>query len=172
MSGPEREPTTVKFQERATVIDGKGAVAEEPYPVYGKESARIQTQYPKQCGNEGEVDAMDDVLTEHQVYHDPTGSGEEPLSEFKEFISGYHETFPNLHFEVNRYIQEDDYVAFWGRVTGTHEGPFMGIESTGQFFNIMGINVVRIDSGKIVERWANFDIFGLLQQLDYDPLDR
>lgn len=46
MSGPEREPTTVKFQERATVIDGKGAVAEKPYPVYGKDGARIRTLYP------------------------------------------------------------------------------------------------------------------------------
>lgn len=132
----------------------------------------IARRYVEAMWNEGEVDTMDDVLTEHQVYHDPTGSGEEPLSEFKEFISGYHETFPDLHFEVGRYIQEDDYVAFWRRMTGTHEGTFMGIESTGQSINIMGINVVRIGSGKIAERWANFDIFGLLQQLGYDPLDR
>lgn len=132
----------------------------------------IARRYVEAMWNEGEVDTMDDVLTEHQVYHDPTGSGEEPLSEFKEFISGYHETFPDLHFEVDRYIQKDDYVAFWRRMTGTHEGTFMGIESTGQSINIMGINVVRIGSGKIAERWANFDIFGLLQQLGYDPLDR
>lgn len=132
----------------------------------------IARRYVEAMWNEGEVDTMDDVLTEHQVYHDPTGSGEEPFSEFKEFISGYHETFPDLHFEVDRYIQKDDYVAFWRRMTGTHEGTFMGIESTGQSINIMGINVVRIGSGKIAERWANFDIFGLLQQLGYDPLDR
>ena len=46
MSGPEREPSTVKFQERATVIDGKGVVAEKPHPVYGKEGERIRTLYP------------------------------------------------------------------------------------------------------------------------------
>lgn len=46
MAGLEREPTTVKFQERAEVIDGKGAVAEKPYPVYGKDGERIRTLYP------------------------------------------------------------------------------------------------------------------------------
>ncbi|WP_222913231.1 ester cyclase [Natrinema sp. SYSU A 869] len=132
----------------------------------------IARRYVEAAWNEADVDTMEDVLTEQQVYHDPTGSGEEPLSEFKSFILGYHETFPDLHFEVDRYIQEDDYVAFWGQVTGTHEGPFMGIEPTGETIDIMGINVVRVKDGKVAERWANFDLFGILQQIGHDPLGR
>lgn len=46
ISGPEREPFTVKFQERATVIDGKGMVTEQKYTVYGKEGENIWTLYP------------------------------------------------------------------------------------------------------------------------------
>lgn len=46
MSGPEREPSTVKFQERAEVIDGNGAVAEKKYPVYGKEGGRGRKLFP------------------------------------------------------------------------------------------------------------------------------
>lgn len=132
-----------------------------------KEVAR---RYVEVAWNDGDVDAMDEVLTEHQVYHDPAGDGEEPLSEFKQFIQGYHQAFPDLHFAVDTYIAEGDLVSFWGRTTGTHEGPLMGIEPTGNRIDIMGINVVRVEDGKVAERWANFDLFGMLQQLGHDPM--
>ncbi len=67
-------------------------------------------------------------------------------------------------------IEEGDHVAFWGRVTGTHEGPFMGLEPTGKRIDIMGIGAVRLKDGKIAERWANFDILRMLQQLGMDTL--
>ncbi|WP_313695293.1 ester cyclase [Halorarum halobium] len=82
-----------------------------------------------------------------QRYHDPTGDGEEPLSEFKQFIRGYHEAFPDLTLAVDRYIAEDDLVSIWGRATGTHEGPFMGIEPTGNQIDVMVISVVRVEDG-------------------------
>lgn len=46
MSSPDREPTMIKFQERATGIDGKGAVAEKQYPIYRKGGERVRTLYP------------------------------------------------------------------------------------------------------------------------------
>lgn len=98
------------------------------------------------------------------------GDVEEPLSEFKGFIQGYHQAFPDLHFAVDAYIAEGDLVSFWGRTTGTHEGSLMGLEPTGNRIDIMGINTVRVEDGKVAERWANFDLFGMLQQLGHNPL--
>lgn len=132
-----------------------------------KEVAR---RYVEVAWNEGNIEEMDEILTKDQVYHDPTGDGEEPLSEFKEFIQGYHRAFPDLTFSVDRYITEGNLVSFWGRATGTHKGSFLGIEPTGNRIDIMGINVVRVNDGKVAERWANFDIFGMLQQLGHEPL--
>lgn len=134
------------------------------------EAKDVARRYVEVVWNEGHIEDMDEILTDHQVYHDPTGDGEEPLSEFKEFIQGYHQAFPDLQLDVDRYIAEDDYVAFWGRATGTHEGAFMGLEPTGNQIDIMGINIIRVENGKIAERWANFDIFGMLRQLGHDPL--
>ena len=136
------------------------------------EAKNVARRYVEVVWNEGDIKEIDEVLTDHQMYHDPTGDGEEPLSEFKEFIQGYRQAFPDLQLDVDRYIAEGDFVAFWGRATGTHEGQFMGIEPTGNRIDIVGINVVRVEDGKITERWANFDIFGLFQQLGYDPLNR
>lgn len=132
-------------------------------------SKRIARRYVEEVWNGGDVDAMDEILTRDQLYHDPTFDGEEDLEEFKRFIREYREAFPDLRYDVDDYVAEGDTVAFWGRVTGTHEGPFMGSEPTGNEIDIMGIGVVRVEGGKIAERWANFDLFGLFQQLGIDP---
>lgn len=130
---------------------------------------RVVRRYVEEVWNEGDVDAMDEILTKDQLYHDPAGGGTEDVAEFKRFIRGYREAFPDLRYEVEEYIAEGDRAAFWGRVTGTHEGEFMGMEPTGNGIDIMGIGVVRVEDGKIAERWANFDLFGMFQQLGLDP---
>ncbi|WP_338728375.1 ester cyclase [Haladaptatus sp. DJG-WS-42] len=127
-------------------------------------------RYTEEVWSKGDVDAMPEILTQHQIYHDPAGSGEEHLSEFATFIQRYRDAFPDLRFDVSHMVEEGDHVAFWGRVTGTHEGPFMGLEPTGRQIDIMGISAVRLEDGKIAERWANFDILGMLQQLGVEPL--
>jgi predicted ester cyclase len=45
----------------------------------------------------------------------------------------------------------------------------MGIPPTGKPVAMQGIDIVRIANGKIVEHWATFDQFGLLQQLGVVP---
>ncbi|WP_101296098.1 ester cyclase [Halegenticoccus soli] len=74
-----------------------------------KEVAR---RYVEVVWNRGDINAMDEILTAHQLYHDPTGDAEEPLSEFKDFIQGYRQAFPDLHLKVDRYIAEGDSVTF------------------------------------------------------------
>ena len=130
---------------------------------------QVARRYVEEVWNEGNVDGMDEILTTNQVYHDPMSDGAEGLHEFKRFIRGYREAFPDPRYEVEEYIAEGDKATFWGRVTGTHEGPFMGFEPTGNGIDIMGIGVVRVEDGKITERWADFDLFGMFRQLGLDP---
>ncbi|MFC6724004.1 ester cyclase [Halobium palmae] len=121
------------------------------------------------CGSQGNVDGIDEILTPNQLYHDPMSDGTEELEEFKGFIRSYREAFPDLRYEVEEYIAEGDKAAFWGRVTGTQEGTFMGVEPTGNEIDIMGIGVIRVEDGRVAERWANFDLFCMFQQLGIDP---
>lgn len=134
-----------------------------------EETKRIARRYVETVWNEGNVAEMDELLTVDQVYHDPMADGEEELDEFKAFIRQYRTAFPDLRYDVDEYVADGDKAAFWGRVTGTHEGPFMGTEPTSNEIDIMGIGVVRVEDGKVAERWANFDLFGMIQQLGIHP---
>jgi predicted ester cyclase len=50
-------------------------------------------------------------------------------------------------------------------MTGTHSGTFMGIAATGRRVNLAGIFWDRLKDGRMVETWANYDLFGLIQQI-------
>ena len=53
--------------------------------------------------------------------------------------------------------------------SGTHQGEFFGIPPTGEHITTTGINIFRIENGKIVELWANSDDLGVMQQLGVIP---
>jgi predicted ester cyclase len=48
---------------------------------------------------------------------------------------------------------------------GTHRGEFMGAAPTGKEVAITGINIVRVEGGKIVESWGNSDQLGWMRQI-------
>lgn len=54
-------------------------------------------------------------------------------------------------------------------VRGTHQGELMGIPPSGQRIEMEEIHIARIVDGKMVERWTQFDMFGLQQQIGGIP---
>src|SRR6266540_3892244 len=75
---------------------------------------------------------------------------------------------PDLAFtpDLDLLIAEGDKVVSRGTVTGTHSGaPLFGVAASGKQLSWTGIDTARVQNGKIVERWLNADILGLMQQL-------
>jgi len=53
--------------------------------------------------------------------------------------------------------------------TGTHTGEFLGIPPTGKTFVLQGIDMYRVQHGKIAEHWNVVDMLGFCQQLGVRP---
>ena len=73
--------------------------------------------------------------------------------------------FSDLRVTTEDMIAEEDKVAVRWTLRGTHHGDLMGIPPTGKQVAVTGIDINRIVSGRIVERWANVDMLGMMQQL-------
>jgi steroid delta-isomerase-like uncharacterized protein len=73
--------------------------------------------------------------------------------------------FPDFHLDIDFILADADRVIARVRATGTHKGTFLGHAPTEKVFNTTGIDVFRVDAGKIRERWTEFDTFGMLKQL-------
>jgi len=104
----------------------------------------------------GSLDQLDELL----------GPG---VQNFKRDLATLRVAFPDALFKIEDLIGEGDKLVDRFTVTGTHKGPFVGISPTGRRVALPGISVVRIDGGKVVERWGISDQLGLLQQLGALP---
>ncbi len=49
-----------------------------------------------------------------------------------------------------------------------HTGSVEGLPATGKKIKSMGIEIIRVEEGRIVESWEVFDLLGLFQQLGYE----
>jgi len=51
------------------------------------------------------------------------------------------------------------------RISGTHQGRFIGKEATGRVFEVDAIDILRVKDGKLCEHWGVIDSEQILAQL-------
>jgi steroid delta-isomerase-like uncharacterized protein len=119
--------------------------------------------------NQNNLDALDEVAAPDITDHDPAPGQAPGLEGVKQWFSSMHTAFPDFQMNVEEMIAEGDKVVARVRMSGTHQGEFMGIDPTGNRVEISGIGILRVADGKIVEHWGNFDDLGMMQQLGVIP---
>jgi steroid delta-isomerase-like uncharacterized protein len=104
------------------------------------------------------------------VDHDPAIPGQPAGAEgASQVFAGFIAAFPDIHFSIDFQVAEGEVVATRWSSTGTNSGSMMGMPPTGKAVSVTGIDIFRIAGGKIAERWGNFDMAGLMQQLGVGP---
>jgi predicted ester cyclase len=79
-------------------------------------------------------------------------------------------SFPDMQVTTEDLIAEGDKVVERWTQTQTHSGaPFMGIPPSNKPITFTGISIYRIANGRIVEHWANMDLFGMMAQMGAIP---
>ena len=114
------------------------------------------------------VDAADDLITAGRPDHDPNLPPEftQDREGFKRLFRMFIAAFPDLSFETEHMVAENDLVATHNRMRGTHRGEFMGVPPTGKSFAIGASDVCRFtDDGLLCEHWGVFDMGSLMRQL-------
>lgn len=115
----------------------------------------------------GDTSVADEVIAPNAVDHEmPGGTGPEAL---KQAITMFRAAFPDMKMTMDDSIAEGNQVATRFTMTGTHKGEFAGVPATGKRVTIGGIDILRFESGKVVEHWGYTDQMGLMQQLGVAP---
>jgi predicted ester cyclase len=88
---------------------------------------------------------------------------------FFEFGQAWHSAFPDEGTTFEEQIAEGDKVVSRMSSRATHLGEFQGIPPTGQRITVTDTFIDRVADGKIVERWGQVDMLGVMQQLGVVP---
>lgn len=112
-----------------------------------------------------DISAIDEFFIPDCPAHLPGIPGPTNREGFRKFVEILYTAFPDLHHVIKEQIAEHDKVASIINVYGTHKGDFQGIAPTGRQVMFEDFMITRIQGGKVVELWAQFDALKLLQQL-------
>jgi steroid delta-isomerase-like uncharacterized protein len=84
---------------------------------------------------------------------------------FVAFAEQIRSAFPDTEVTIEDIFAADDKVAVRWVATGTHKGNGLGFPASDRRVRISGMTVARIENGKIVEGWDNWDRLGMLEQI-------
>ncbi len=106
--------------------------------------------------NQGDIGSADTIFTPEVLFHYPLGevSGVDAL---KHYIEAVRAAFPNIHFEVEDLLGENDLVAARWLLTGDQTGEFRNRAPTGKQVSVPGNSIFRLVEGRIAEMWVAFD---------------
>ncbi len=135
-----------------------------------EESKAIVARVWEEFFIQGNLDKADEFFAPDYVNHDPAAPEDRHgPEELRQFLSIYHNAFPDMQFTIEDVITEGDEVVVRWTVRGTHQGEFMGIPPTNNRVTLTGMSIERVSGDKIVETWDSYDAMGLMQQLGVIP---
>ncbi len=81
------------------------------------------------------------------------------------FLNLLRTAMPDLHIEVEDAFSAGDRVAMHLTFSGTHNGELLGVQPTGKSIAFKGVNLYRLEEGRIAETWQMTDWAGAMRQI-------
>jgi steroid delta-isomerase-like uncharacterized protein len=109
-------------------------------------------------------DALDELTTPGFTYHLAGQPGRDRAA-MREFLTASQAAFPDWRVRPVQVVAEGDVVVVRWDGEATHLGSFHGLPPTGRHVRVSGINIYRVEDGKVAGEWEQTDSIGLLRQL-------
>ena len=116
----------------------------------------------------GDTSVLDEIATTDYQEHDPLPGQGEGLEGLKERVTMLKNGLAP-RFTIEDVIQEGNKLVVRWMNSGTHVGEFLGIPPTNKDFSVAGVDIYRLEDGKLAEHWHVVDQLSMLQQLGLIP---
>lgn len=117
----------------------------------------------------GDIDATGDYFHIDMVEEIPLPGQGPGLAGLKETLAMLRQAFPDMHWDVEEQMAEDNRVLTRFVWHGTHQGAFLGIPPTQRSVSVSGMVIDRFEGAKIKSTRILMDTLGLMQQLGALP---
>lgn len=114
--------------------------------------------------NRSKPQLIPEIYSEGFVLHTPVGDFK-GHDGYRGIYDGYRTAFPDFKFHIADAFGSGDKVVLRWTFTGTHSGELMEVAPTGTRVSSDGMAIARISDGKVVEEWAVWDLYGLMQKI-------
>lgn len=135
-----------------------------------QQNKQLAENFMNDVWTEHNADNLDQYVSDDYVEHTPFGDFH-GIDEFRGYLNMVLRGFPDFEVQPDNIIADENLIACNYTTTGTHENEFMGVDPTGNYQEVDGCFVGRIENGKLVEAWNQFDMLTVLTGLELIPRD-
>ena len=114
------------------------------------------------------LDILDELAASDYIEHNPLPGQRTGIDGIRDRYTMVLAAF-DPQFTIEDVIAEGDKVVLRWTQSGTHVAEFMGMPPTGRGYRTSGIEIWRVEHGKLAEHWDVVDVFGQFQQLGLLP---
>jgi len=124
----------------------------------------LACQWFERVWNQGDAHAIDHLAAPEMRAHGADGVTRTP-AEFKAFQTTMRAALPDIQVRIVHAAEGGSMAAVHWVATGTHTGESPIGPPTGGAITVSGLSLVRMENGRIVEGWDDYDYAGMLAQL-------
>jgi predicted ester cyclase len=130
------------------------------------ENVAIARIWHEEAINRRNPAALHDILSPEVVHHAAGGYPDTMTSdEVVVMMSAFPDAFSDLRYDFDLLFAQGDLVVERYTASGTQDGPLQDLPATGRKATWTGINIFRVECGRIVEIWSEVDALSRRQQL-------
>lgn len=112
------------------------------------------------------MDNLEEFFDANVVVHVPFLEMPPGIEGLRSLYGSFPDAITDVDLNFEDQIAEGDLVVTRWSSAFTHTGVLFGVPATGKRVKQSGIMIYRIKNGKVVEQWAEANMWGLMQQLD------
>ncbi len=128
----------------------------------------LGTRWFEEVWNKGRRAAIAEMLAPDGVLHEGGTDCVGPEG-FYPFFDRLNAAFSEFRVTVHDTIAEGDRVCVRWTCTCKHSGGALGMPASDRTVHVTGISIMRIANGRLVEGWQNWDMLGMLEQIQGSP---
>lgn len=115
--------------------------------------------------NNGDLSHLAEIFADSFTDHRPIPEFENNVKGHGEMAQDWCNAFPDLNFEVQEIIIQNNFLVGRYIAHGTHRGTLLGIPATGTKVSITGIDIFRFRKGLVTDWWHEEDFDNLMRPI-------
>jgi steroid delta-isomerase-like uncharacterized protein len=133
-----------------------------------EENKQVVRRFYDEVLNSKAIDVLPELAVADYEEHDPLPGQGTGLAGLRDRVTML-TTAIDQHFTLEDVIAEGDRVVVRWTTNAKQIGDFLGIPGTGKSYTIAGIDIYRLQDGKMAEHWHVVDNLSMLQQVGAIP---
>lgn len=126
----------------------------------------VVRRYTEEGYNEANPAVIEETVTDDVVVHGLHGTDGpvRGVEAYLDWAGDLLEAIPDAHAEIESLVAEGDTAAVHWTMQGTLKGELGDLPATGEEFSMRALAFVRLEDGRIAEKWYNADELGMMEQ--------